>query len=320
VDGREIQATASIGVTLFPADGYDADELLKNADLAMYQAKADGGRDFRFYSADMQRRAREISRLDAELQQAVEQQQFVLHYQPQVSAQNGRIVGAEALIRWIRPDGRVVSPCEFLPRAEENGLIAPINEWVLGEACREAQKWRRAGLPPIRIAVNMSPVQFRRRSIGKLITGTLRDTALEPWRLELEITESIVMENTEAAVRDLHRLRKLGVHFAIDDFGTGYSSFRYLKSFPIDRLKIDQSFVSGTDKNASDIAIARAIIGLAKNLKLEVLAEGVETEAQRDWLIAEGCDELQGFFFSKPLPADQFLQLLRSDNLVAASA
>jgi diguanylate cyclase (GGDEF)-like protein/PAS domain S-box-containing protein len=320
IDGKELQATGSIGVTLFPTDGDEPDELLKNADLAMYQAKADGGRGFRFYSSDMQAHAHDIGRLDAELRRAVEREQFELHYQPQVDAQTGRIVGAEALVRWRRDDGELVSPFHFLDRAEANGLIIPINEWVLRNACREAQRWRRAGLPPVRIAVNMSPVQFRRRNVGELITSTLRETGLEPWRLELEITESIVMENTKALIRDLQRLREQGVQFSIDDFGTGYSSFRYIKAFPIGRLKIDQSFIANMEHNTSDVAIVQAIIGLAKNLNLGVIAEGVETEEQRRWLAAEGCDEAQGFFFSRPLPADDFFELLRAENPIAQTA
>jgi diguanylate cyclase (GGDEF)-like protein/PAS domain S-box-containing protein len=319
VDGREIQASASIGITFFPTDGSDADALLKNADLAMYQAKADGGSSFRFYSADMQRRALEASQLDAELRRAVEQEQFILHYQPQIDAKTGRIVGAEALLRWNRDSG-LIAPGDFLGRAEENGLIVPINHWVLREACQEAQRWRRAGLPPIRIAVNLSPVQFRRQNIASLITTILRETGLEPWRLELEITESIVMENTDALVRDFDRLRKLGVSLAIDDFGTGYSSFRYIKSFPIDRLKIDQTFIGNIEENGSDTAIIQAIIGLAKNLGLAAIAEGVETEEQRAWLAAEGCDQMQGYFFSQPLPADEFIELLRSETRIARSA
>jgi diguanylate cyclase (GGDEF)-like protein/PAS domain S-box-containing protein len=320
VEGKDVELTASVGITLFPTDGCDADGLLKNADLAMYQAKADGGRSFRLYSSEMHTKAREISRLDADLRRAVEQEQFVLHYQPQVDARTGQIVGAEALVRWKRDEEGLVYPGGFLFRAEENGLIVPINQWVLLQACREAQRWRRAGLPPVRIAVNMSPVQFRRENIGELVTKALRESGLEPWRLELEITESIVMEHTESLIRDLERLRKLGVRFSIDDFGTGYSSFRYIKSFPVDSLKIDQSFISNMDHNASDVAIVQAIIGLAKNLNLAVIAEGVETEAQRAWLASEGCDEVQGYFFSRPIPADEFMELLASDNRIARRA
>jgi diguanylate cyclase (GGDEF)-like protein len=319
IDGKQIQATASVGITMYPTDGCDADELLKNADLAMYQAKADGGGAFRFYSPEMHLKAREISRLDAELRRALELGQFVVHYQPQVDAV-GRIVGAEALVRWKREETGLVYPAAFLQRAEQNGLIVPLNEWVLREACLEAQRWRRAGLPPIRIAVNLSPLQFRRQKVAKVITDTLRDTGLEPWRLELEITENIVMENSEALIRDFDRIRALGVRFSIDDFGTGYSSFRYIKSFPIDRLKIDQSFISNLDRNASDMAIVQAIIGLAKNLHLDVIAEGVETAAQRTWLAAEGCNEMQGFLFGRPLPADEFFDFLQAENPVAQSA
>jgi diguanylate cyclase (GGDEF)-like protein/PAS domain S-box-containing protein len=320
IDGKATQGTGSIGITLFPNDGSDADELLKNADLAMYQAKADGGGSFRFFSADMHVAAQETSRLDADLRRAVEQEQFVLHYQPQVDAKTGRIVGAEALIRWRRDEEGIVLPAAFLDRAEQNGLIVPINDWVLREACLEAQKWRRAGLPPIRIAVNLSPMQFRRQRIAQAITQTLRETGLEPWRLELEITENIVMENSESLVRDFNRLRSLGVRFSIDDFGTGYSSFRYIKSFPIERLKIDQSFIGNMDRDPSDAAIVHAMIGLARNLNLDVIAEGVETEAQRTRLAAEGCTEMQGFLFSRPLPAEDFVELLRSENPVAQSA
>jgi EAL domain-containing protein (putative c-di-GMP-specific phosphodiesterase class I) len=268
----------------------------------------------------MQVEAHDIVRLDAELRRAVEHQQFELHYQPQVNTATGRIVGAEALVRWRREDGELVSPRKFLARAEANGMIIPINEWVLRRACRDAQAWRRAGLPPIRIAVNMSPVQFRRQNVGKLITDTLKETGLEPRWLELEITESIVMENTKALIRELNRLRKLGVQFSIDDFGTGYSSFRYIKAFPIGRLKIDQSFIANMHRDASDVAIVQAIIGLAKNLNLGVIAEGVETEEQRRWLANEGCDEAQGFFFSPPLPADEFVALLRDEEPAVAQS
>jgi len=320
IDGNAIQTSGSIGVTLFPADGNDAEELLKNADLAMYRAKADGGRSFRFYSPDLHTTAQQISRLDAELRQAIDHEQFVLHYQPQIDAKSGRIVGAEALLRWKRDGTGLVYPGAFLARAEANGMIVPINEWVLMEACREAQRWRRAGLPPVSIAVNLSPVQFRRQNIGELITRALRESALDPRRLELEITESIVMENSVSIVRDLKRLAKLGVRFSIDDFGTGYSSFRYIKSFPVDRLKIDHSFISNMDKDASDVAIVQAIIGLARNLKLDVIAEGVETESQRSWLAEAGVSGMQGYLFSRPVPAERFIELMRAENPIAQSA
>ena len=320
IDGKEIDPTASIGITLYPADGADAEELLKNADLAMYRAKAEGGGTCCFFSAEMHTTARETRRLDAELRRAVDQQQFQLYYQPQIDARSGRIVGAEALLRWRRDDGRIAAPGEFLCRAEETGLIVPINEWVIREACMEAQNWCRAGLPAFRIAVNLSPLQFRRQNVAKLVAAILRDTKLDPTRLELEITENIVMENTESVVRDLTRLRKLGVRFSIDDFGTGYSSFKYIKNFPVDRLKIDRSFIANMAKNASDAAIVQAIIGLAKSLRLDVVAEGVETREQMDRLVAAGCDEVQGYYFSPPVPAADFVRLALSENPMAKSA
>ena len=310
IDGAEINATASVGIAISPADGLDADELLKSADLAMYRAKADGGRTVRFFSADLHTKAQEMSRLDARLRRAVEQEEFVLHYQPQISVKTGRIVGAEALIRWRREDGTLGQPGEFLPRAEENGLIIPMNEWALHEACRQAKEWQEAGLQIRRMAVNLSPVQFRRQNMCDLITGVLDRSGLDPAILELEITESIVMENTDSLLGDFEKLRDLGVRFAIDDFGTGYSSFKYIKSYPITRLKIDKSFIQNMDRNASDYAIVHAIIGLCKNLELAVLAEGVETEAQMRRLRSEGCDEVQGFHFSRPLPGDVFAELL----------
>jgi EAL domain-containing protein (putative c-di-GMP-specific phosphodiesterase class I) len=320
IDDKEMQVGASIGITLCPDDADDAESLLKNADLAMYQAKAEGGRRFAFYSNDMQTRAFAVGRLDAELRRAIEQKQFVLHYQPQVDARSGHIIGAEALVRWNRDGVSLVYPGEFLGRAEENGLIVAINEWVLKEACSEAQRWARVGLPPLRIAVNMSPVQFRGNDVADLVSATLRETGLDPRRLDLEITESVMVENSEALVDDLNRLHGLGVSFSIDDFGTGYSSFRYIKSFPIDRLKIDQSFIRTMASNTSDAAIVEAIIGLAKNLKLAVLAEGVETVEQRDWLVGAGCDEVQGYLFSRPIPADDFIALVRADSTIARSA
>jgi diguanylate cyclase (GGDEF)-like protein/PAS domain S-box-containing protein len=320
IDGVTIDATASVGITVFPADGEQAEELLKNADLAMYRAKAEGGGTYSFFSQEMHTQARETSRLDAELRRAIEQQQFLLYYQPQVDLRSGRIVGAEALLRWRREDGRIATPGEFLHRAEETGLILPINEWVIREACSEAQGWLRAGLPPLRIAVNLSPLQFRRQNISQIVNSALRDTRLDPARLELEITENIVMENTESIVSELARLRQIGVRFSIDDFGTGYSSFRYIKNFPIDRLKIDQGFIANMTQNPNDAAIVQAIITLAKSLKLDVVAEGVETAEQMARLAEEGCDEVQGYYFSRPLPAQDFIRLVRSENPVAQIA
>jgi diguanylate cyclase (GGDEF)-like protein/PAS domain S-box-containing protein len=229
--GERLACSASIGITLHPSDGSDADQLLKNADLAMYRAKSDGGNVYRFYASDMNTRAREAAALDSALREAVEKEQFTLYYQPQVDVKSGRVVGAEALLRWRRPERGIVGPGEFLARAEENGLILPINEWVLREACREAKSWHRVGEAPLRISVNLSPIQFQKQNVPLLVTKILGETGLEPWRLDLELTENIVMQNAEAVARDLQQLRDFGVKISIDDFGTGYSSLTTSSSF-----------------------------------------------------------------------------------------
>src|ERR1051326_1609905 len=307
--GERIATNASIGTTLHPADGADAEELLKHADLAMYRAKAEGGNAVRFYAADMHSRAQEARHLDSELRQAVQDNQFVLYYQPQVELKTGQIVGAVALLRWRRPGRGIVAPGEFLARAQENGLIVPINEWVLRQACRDAKSWQRAGYPPLRVAVNLSAVQFRKQSVPLLVAKTLSETGLDPRRLDLELTESIVMADTVAVAADLRQLHELGVSISIDDFGTGYSSLTYVKNFPVDRLKIDQCFIRDLATDPSDAAIVRAIISLAHSLEREIGAEGVETEEQLERLRAEDCDEVQGYYFGRPLPAGEFLAL-----------
>jgi len=311
IDGQTLGVSASIGITLYPTDGTGLDELLRNADLAMYRAKAEGGGAYRFYQADMNRSARETLRLDADLRQGIAQQEFVLHFQPQVSMRTGAIVGVEALLRWQRPGIGLVKPMDFLPLAEENGLIVPINAWVLLEACRQAVAWRRAGLPPLRCAVNLSPVQFRRQDVLALVTEALAETGLDANVLELELTETILMEDTEASTRTLRALRALGVSLAIDDFGTGYSSLSYVKNFPVNRLKIDQSFIRTLKSDPSDTAIVRAIIGLGHSLQLALVAEGVETMEQFTQLAAEGCDDAQGYLFGPPLTAADFEALMR---------
>jgi diguanylate cyclase (GGDEF)-like protein/PAS domain S-box-containing protein len=305
--GERICINASVGTTLHPADGSEAEELLKNADLAMYRAKADGGNLVRFYAADMNARAQEARHLDSELRLAVDERQFVLFYQPQVELKTGRIVGAEALLRWRRPGRGIVAPGEFLARAEENGLIVPINEWVLRQACRDAKSWQRAGFPPLRVGVNLSAVQFRKQSVPLLVARTLADTGLDPGQLDLELTESIVMTNTEAVAADLRQLRELGVSISIDDFGTGYSSLTYVKNFPVDRLKIDQCFIRDLPTDPSDAAIVRAIVSLGHSLELRIVAEGVEIAEQLERLRAEDCDEVQGFYLGKPMAVDAFL-------------
>jgi len=320
IGGERLLCTASIGVTLHPTDGAEADQLLKNADLAMYRAKSEGGNTYRFYASDMNTRARAAVALDNAIREAIEQGQFTLFYEPQVDIRSGQIVGAEALLRWRRPDRGIVEPSDFLARAEENGLIVPINEWVLREACREAKSWSRRGYPPLRISVNLSPIQFRRQSVPLLVTRILTETGLEPWRLDLELTENIVMQDAETVARDLQQLRDLGVKISIDDFGTGYSSLTYVKQFPVDRLKIDQCFIRDLARDPSDAVIVRAIVSLAHSLELDVVAEGVETREQMQLLRFEGCHEMQGYYLAKPMPAHEFLALVAGASQVALTA
>ncbi len=303
-------ATASIGIVIHPSDGGDAEDLLRNADLAMYKAKAEGGNAFCFYAADLQSRAKNAAVLDGELRQALAENQFVLYYQPQVDLATGQIIGAEALLRWDRPDKGITAPGAFLARAEENGLILPISEWVLHEACRQLKSWHDAGLQRLRVAVNLSPIQFRKRTVPLLVAKVLAQTGLDGRYLDLELTESIMMQDMNAVEKDLRQLVDLGVHLAIDDFGTGYSSLAYVKRFPIDRIKIDQSFVRNMADDANDAAIVRAIITLGHSLNVIVVAEGVETADQLARLRAEGCDEIQGYYFGKPMPAAEFATLI----------
>ncbi len=314
-----LRTSASIGIAIHPEDGIDGEDLLKNADLAMYRAKAEQGNFFCFYAADMQARARNDALLDGELRRALENDEFLLYYQPQVNLASGQIVGAEALLRWNRPGVGIVGPGVFLNRVEENGMIVPLNEWVLREACREAYSWQKRGLA-LRVGVNLSPVQFRKRRMPLLVAQILGETGLAPSRLDLELTESIVVSDFDAVAKDLQQLLDLGVHVSIDDFGTGYSSLNYVKKFPVDRIKIDQSFVRNLSTDANDAAIVRAIVTLGKSLGLEIVAEGVETAEQLARLRAEGCDEVQGYYFGKPMPADEFIALLDCSAPLAASA
>ena len=315
--GEKVTSSASIGIAIHPTDGADAQELLRNSDMAMYRAKHDGGKVFRFYASDMNRRARASLILDSDLREAIAKEQFVLHYQPQIALKTGQITGAEALLRWQRPGHGLIGPSEFLARAEENGLIVPINEWVLREACRQATSWQHRGQPPIRVGVNLSSIQFFKQNVPLLVAKVLADTGLDPWLLDLELTESIVMHDAEAVAKDLQQLRDLGVSISIDDFGTRYSSFSYVKHFPVDRLKIDQCFVRDITTNPSDAAIARAIVSLGHSLDLEIVAEGVETIEQTALLRTEGCDEVQGFYFAVPMPPEELMAFV-SENRVQA--
>lgn len=319
LEGQEINTTASIGITVHPTDGVDVDALLKNADLAMYQAKAEGRNAWRVFASDMHTSAREAIILESDLRQALAKKQFLLNYQPQIDLRSGQIAGAEALLRWRRPGCGLVRPAEFLPLAEENGLIVPINEWVLLEACAQAKIWSEQR-PGFRIAVNLSPVQFRKQDIRQHVLDALEKTGLDPHSLELELTESILMQNPESAANDVRFLQQLGVTFSIDDFGVGYSSLSYVKTLPVDRLKIDQGFIRNVNSDPNDAAIVRAIINLGHSLNLKVMAEGVETAEQLAFVRNEGCDEVQGFYFSPPVPAEDFEFLFNQQNLVARTA
>lgn len=306
---RELYVTASIGISLYPQDTEDLDTLNQNADIALHRAKELGDR-FSFFTADMNAVTLQHLNLENSLRRALERDELVLHFQPQVNLANGRINGAEALLRWRHPEHGLMAPSYFIPLAEETGLIVPIGEWVLRQACAQAQAWRAEGLPFLRVAVNLSARQFREKQLVQTIAGTLKETGLPPEWLELEITESIVMEHSEEALATLRQLSAMGLTFAIDDFGTGYSSLSYLKRMPIQVLKIDQSFVRDIGTDPDDRAIVSAIVTLAHVLKLKVVAEGVETREQLEYLRSVGCDNMQGYLSSRPLEAAAFRALL----------
>jgi diguanylate cyclase (GGDEF)-like protein/PAS domain S-box-containing protein len=317
VEGREYFLAGSVGIALYPKDGADPETLLKNATAAMYESKSAGGDCFRFYAKEMN--ARSLDRLEMEngLRRGLDRGEFVLHYQPQVNLRNGEIIGVEALVRWQHPERGLVPPGEFIVLAEETGLIVPIGEWVLRTACAQNKAWQDAGLPPITMAVNMSARQFAAQNVVHLAGRVLQDTGLDPNFLELELTESAVMADADAFIQATEQLKGLAVTLTIDDFGTGFSSLSYLRRFAIDRLKIDQSFVRDVTHDSSSAAIAMAVISLSHNLKLSALAEGVETEAQLAFLRARDCDEMQGYYFSRPVPAAEIEQMLRSGHRLA---
>ena len=306
ISGHEISSTVSIGVSIFPEDGLDTDELLKHADIAMYKAKEAGKNNCQFYTKGMNATAVNYLLLENDLRRALDLQQFTLYYQPQIDLKTGNLMGVEALVRWQHPERGLVSPAHFIPLAEETGLIVPIGEWVLREACRQQKLWLDAGRKVGRIAVNLSPRQFRQKNFPGKVEAILRDTQLAAEYLELEITESCAMEHAGETINQLNQLNQMGMYLAIDDFGTGYSSLAYLQRFPIQKLKIDRSFVNDIHDDLHDAAITKTIIGLAHSMQLRVVAEGVETEHQAEWLRQRGCDQAQGFLYAKPMSPKQF--------------
>jgi diguanylate cyclase (GGDEF)-like protein len=310
IGGQGVQLTGSLGVATYPADGTDADALLMNADAAMYRAKAAGRNNFQFYAAEMNGTNLEKLAQREDLRHAVERGEFYLEYQPQIEMGSGRVTGVEALIRWQHPEQGLVAPVQFIPLAEETGLIVPIGEWVLRTACFQTKAWQDAGLPAFSVSVNVSARQFKERTLIEQIARALRDSGLEARFLELELTESMVMEDLERALQSMQALRAMGVQFSIDDFGTGYSSLSALKRFPIARLKIDRAFVRDIPGDEEDKAIAKAIISLGHELNLKVIAEGVETEEQLEFLRTHGCDEMQGYLFSPPVSAAELPALI----------
>ncbi|HET7767047.1 MAG TPA: EAL domain-containing protein [Burkholderiales bacterium] len=308
IDGQELLVTASAGISMYPQDGPDVETLLKNADAAMYRAKDKGRNNFQFYTAEMNRQVNERLKMESSLRRALERNEFELYYQPRFRVGSGGLVGCEALLRWQHPELGLTLPERFIGLAEETGLIVPIGEWVIRTACTQARDWERRGMPAVAVSVNLSMRQFRQEGLAVAVDDALRRSGLDPRRLEMELTESLVMQDTEGAIRVLERLREIGVELSVDDFGTGHSSLSYLTRLPISALKIDQSFVQairGTGQSDEGI-VAQAIISLAHNLRLKVVGEGVETGAQSEFLKRHGCDEVQGYYFGRPMPAGEF--------------
>jgi diguanylate cyclase (GGDEF)-like protein len=307
---HEISVTASIGIALYPRDDVLAERLLKSADTAMYRAKELGRNRYAFFAPEMNERVESQMLIEAALRRALKNQEFVLHFQPRVSAASGRATGAEALLRWRHPEWGLVEPGRFIPLLEETGMVVPVGAWVLSEACRHAKAWQDAGLPPLRVSVNLSSRQFRSETLFDSVTEALRASRLQPQLLELELTESLLVENVEHAMGVMGKLKAIGTAISIDDFGTGYSSLGYLKRFPIDSLKIDKSFVRDIATSPKDAAIVKAISALARSLGIGLIAEGVEEVWQAEYLRAQQCTEMQGFLFSHPLPQELVIDAL----------
>jgi predicted signal transduction protein with EAL and GGDEF domain len=318
-EGRQFVVTPSIGVAIYPRDGDDVDTLLMRADTAMYQAK-DVRNTVRFYISAMDARALDRLRMEEELREAVAERRFSLHYQPKHSLRDGGITGAEALLRWHHAERGWIAPSQFIPLAEEIGLIVPLGEWVIDEACRQLRQWQERGLATLRLAINISAEQVARSDVANTTLRAIWKHGIRPQSLELEITETLLMQDVKAAKAMLNALKDAGASLAIDDFGTGYSSLSYLRQFALDTLKIDRSFVQNIHSAPDDAVICEAIIAMGKKLGLTVVAEGVELEEQRTFLAAAGCDQAQGFLFSKPLPADEFERYLEATKASRAHA
>jgi diguanylate cyclase (GGDEF)-like protein/PAS domain S-box-containing protein len=312
IDQHDLHVTTSIGVSVYPEDGLDADTLIKNADTAMYQAKETGRQNFQFFKPAMNARAVERQSIEEGLRRALERREFALHYQPKVNLTTGAITGAEALLRWTHPLRGPVSPVDFIPVAEDCGLIQTIGAWVLREACAQARAWMDVGLPATSMAVNVSAIEFRDEKFLDGLFAIVRETGLDPKSLELELTESVLMKQAASTASILQTLRESGIRVAVDDFGTGYSSLSYLRKFPVDAVKIDQSFVRQISTAGDDTTIVKAVIGMARGLKLRVIAEGVETLEEVAFLRAYRCDEAQGYYFGRPVPQQQFAMLLKN--------
>jgi diguanylate cyclase (GGDEF)-like protein/PAS domain S-box-containing protein len=315
IEGHEVAVSCSIGVTIYPCNKGDASTLLRNAEAAMYRAKEAGKNRAQLFTAEMEAAIQRRIDIGQRLRCALRKSEFALHYQPRVELGSGKVIGVEALLRWQPEDAAMISPAEFIPVAERNGMIVPIGEWVLFEACRQARQWQLELGCPVSMAVNLSPRQLRDVDIVKLVERVLAETGLPAHLLELELTESMLVHDRQRVLLTLEALKEIGICLSIDDFGTGYSSLSYLKSFPLDYLKIDRAFVTGLPHESNDGAIVRAIIDMAHSLGLKVIAEGVETREQLDFLLAQDCDEIQGYYFSKPLPRDSLTLLLERKQI-----
>lgn len=314
LEGREYYITASMGIAIYPNDGQDESTLVKNADIAMYRAKDKGKNNYELFMESMNRRIIDKLNLENALRHAIEKEDFVLYYQPQIDIATGEIISVEALIRWNREGVGLVQPLEFIPVAEESSLIIPLGEWVLKTACMQNVKWISSGYKPLMMAVNLSAKQFQQRDLVEMIDRILHETGMEPTLLELEITESTAMQDIDFTVEVLKKLREKGIRISLDDFGTGYSSLKYLKILPLDTLKIDKSFIHDIALNSNEEGIAKSVIGIAHRMNLMVVAEGVETNDQLEFLKAHMCDKVQGYLLSKPLPSDQIGEILKKDQ------